>query len=78
MYGGVIGAQIQRNVFYQPLGIHCCRFCHFSIHFKANFKLKLGTLHQNAKRYEARNTEREARRSHTSEREARPPLGRAP
>ena len=30
--------------------------------------LKLGNLHQNAKRYEARNTEREARR----------PLGRAP
>ena len=40
--------------------------------------LKLGNLHQNAKRYEACNTEREARRSHISEREARRPLGRAP
>ena len=49
--------------------------------------LKVGILHQNAKRYEARNTERvarssytserEARRSHISEREARRPLGRA-
>ena len=33
--------------------------------------LKLGNLHQNAKHHEARNTEREARSSHTSEREAR-------
>ena len=33
--------------------------------------LKLGNLHQNAKRYEARNIEREARSSHMSEREAR-------
>ena len=33
--------------------------------------LKLGNLHQNAKRYEARNTEREAPRSHLSEREVR-------
>ena len=33
-----------------------------------NVLLKLGNLHQNAKRYEAHNTEREARR----------PLGRAP
>ena len=50
--------------------------------------LKVGNLHQNAKRYEARNTERvarsscmsdrEVRRSHISEREARRPLGRAP
>ena len=50
--------------------------------------LKVDNLHQNAKRYEARNTERlarssytserEARRSHISEREARRPLGRAP
>ena len=50
--------------------------------------LKVGNLHQNAKRYEARNiervaqssymSEREARRSHISEREARRPLGRAP
>ena len=40
--------------------------------------LKLGNLNQNAKRWEARNTEREARSSHISEREARRPLGRAP
>ena len=40
--------------------------------------LKLGNLNQNAKRYVARNTEREARRSHISEREGRRPLGRAP
>ena len=40
--------------------------------------LKLGNLHQNAKRYEARKTEREARWSHISERKARRPLGRAP
>ena len=50
--------------------------------------LKVGNLHQNAKRYEARNTERVARSSHTSEREAgrshisereaRRPLGNAP
>ena len=40
--------------------------------------LKLGYLHQNAKRYEARNTERETQRSHISERVARRPLGRAP
>ena len=40
--------------------------------------LKVGNLHQNAKRYEARNTERVARSSYTSEREARRPLGRAP
>ena len=33
--------------------------------------LKVGNLHQNAKRYEARNTERVARSSYTSEREAR-------
>ena len=39
--------------------------------------LKVGNLHQNAKRYEARNTERVARSSYTSEREARRPLGRA-
>ena len=32
--------------------------------------LKVGNLHQNAKRYEARNTERVARSSYTSEREA--------
>ena len=32
--------------------------------------LKLGNLSQNAKRYVARNTEREARSSHMSEREA--------
>ena len=32
--------------------------------------LKLGNLNQNAKRYEERNTEREARSSHMSEREA--------
>ena len=40
--------------------------------------LKVGNLNQNAKRYEARNTERVARRSHISEREARRRLGRAP
>ena len=40
--------------------------------------LKLGNLKQNAKRYEARNTEREARSSHMSEREAQRSLGRAP
>ena len=50
--------------------------------------LKLGHLNRNAKRYEARNTEREARsshmseretrRSHISEREARRPVGLAP
>ena len=33
--------------------------------------LKQGNLYQNAKRYEARNTEREARSPHISEREAR-------
>ena len=33
--------------------------------------LKLGNLNQNTKRYEARNTERDARSSHMSEREAR-------
>ena len=33
--------------------------------------LKVGNLHQNAKRYEARNTERAARSSYMSEREAR-------
>ena len=31
--------------------------------------LKLGNLHQNSKRYEARNTERVARSSHMSERD---------
>ena len=40
--------------------------------------LKVGNLHQNAKYYEARNTERVARSSYVSEREARRPLGRAP
>ena len=40
--------------------------------------LKVGNLHQNAKRYEARNTERVERNSYTSEREARRPIGRAP
>ena len=40
--------------------------------------LKVGNLHQNAKCYEARNTERVARSSYVSEREARRPLGRAP
>ena len=40
--------------------------------------LKLGNLNQNAKRCEARNTEREARSSNISERKARRPLGRAP
>ena len=50
--------------------------------------LKVGNLNQNAKRWEARNTERVARssymsereawRSHISEREARWPLGQAP
>ena len=40
--------------------------------------LKLGNLKQNAKRQEAHNTEREARSSHISEREARRPLARAP
>ena len=40
--------------------------------------LKVGNLHQNAKHYEARNTERVARSSYTSEREARRPLGRVP
>ena len=40
--------------------------------------LKLGNLYQNAKRNEARNSEREARSSHISEREARRSLGRAP
>ena len=40
--------------------------------------LKLGNLNQNAKRYEARNTEREARSTHKTEREARRPLGRVP
>ena len=40
--------------------------------------LKLGNLNQNAKRYEARNTERKARSSHMSKREARRPLGRLP
>ena len=39
--------------------------------------LKLGNLHQSAKRYEARNTEREERSSYMSEREARRPLGHA-
>ena len=39
--------------------------------------LKVGNLHQNAKCYEARNTERVARSSYMSEREARRPLGRA-
>ena len=33
--------------------------------------LKLGNLHQNAKRYDVRNTEREAQSSHMTEREAR-------
>ena len=33
--------------------------------------LKLDNLHQNAKRYEARNTERDARSSYMSEREVR-------
>ena len=33
--------------------------------------LKVGNLHRNAKRYEVRNTERVARSSYTSEREAR-------
>ena len=33
--------------------------------------LKLGNLNQNAKRYEARNIEREVRSSHMSEGEAR-------
>ena len=36
--------------------------------------LKLGNLNQNDKRYEVRNTEREARSSHISEREARRPF----
>ena len=40
--------------------------------------LKVGNLHQNAKRYEAHNTERVARSSYMSEREARRPIGRAP
>ena len=40
--------------------------------------LKVGNVHQNAKRYEACNTERVARSSYMSEREARRPLGRAP
>ena len=40
--------------------------------------LKVVNLHQNPKRYEARNTERVARSSYMSEREARRPLGRAP
>ena len=40
--------------------------------------LKLGNLHQNAKLYEARNTECEAQNSHSSERDARRPLGREP
>ena len=40
--------------------------------------LILGNLNQNAKCYKARNTEREARSSQMSEREARRPLGRAP
>ena len=40
--------------------------------------LKLGNLNQNAKRYEAGNPEREARSSHTSEREARRLSNRAP
>ena len=39
--------------------------------------LKLGNLNQNAKRWEARNTERVARSSYMSEREARRPIGRA-
>ena len=38
--------------------------------------LKLGNIHQNARRYEVRNIEREARRSHISGREARRPLSR--
>ena len=41
------------------------------------FKSRSSNLNQNAKRFKARNTEREARRSHISEREARRPLGRA-
>ena len=36
--------------------------------------LKLGNLHQNAKRYEVRNTDREARSPNISEREAQRPL----
>ena len=40
--------------------------------------LKVSNLHQNAKRYEARNTERVARSSYMLEREAQRPLGRAP
>ena len=39
--------------------------------------LKLGNLHQNAKRYEASNTECETRSPNISERKARRPLGRA-
>ena len=50
-------------------------FNHF---FKSRRKVELGNINQNAKRYETRNSEREARSSHMSEREARRPSGRAP